>query len=210
MDGVSAPHSAADYASQAADLLPQGAFWDGFRQAGGVGRALLEAKGVTWAAVEDRARSLLAELRLDGADETLAVREREAGLPDPCAPDTAVTPAERRAALLTRWLSRGGAASAGAVIALAATLGYQVTVTRFRPATCGLSACAGPDPVGPPALRLLWRVTVAGPRVTPLRCGEGVCGRDPLARIVRASDLECLLARIQPAHGILAVGYHGV
>ena len=207
MDGVTA-HSAEDYAAQAAALLPEGPVWEGFRVAGGTGRALLLAKGGTWAAVEARALALLAELRFDGADETLAAREREAGLPDPCAPDTAVTLPERRAALLARWLA-GQAITPAAILELADRLGYAATLTEYRPATCGLSVCAGPDPAGPVALRFLWRVTVTRARVTWLRAGIGVCGRDPLARITRARDLECLLQRLKPAHSFLILGYEG-
>lgn len=96
-----------------------------------------------------------------------------------------------------------------------------LTIEEFRPFTCGLSECSlGQNADGVfltsyaitdvVAFRDYWRVNVSGPRVTWFVCGLSECGRDPLAKISRAVDLECILNRLKPAHTDLIFAYEGI
>lgn len=195
-----------DYAAILAQALPPGPFWAGFRSPDGDGRALLRAKAASFHRVDARAAEVLAEAVPTAADKTLEVREVEAGLPDPCTADFD-TIAERRAAVVSRWLDRGGHALAY-FAAVIERLGYEVEIEEFRPFTCGVSVCGGDEIPGPAEERFVWRVRVLGPRLTEFVCGESVCG-DHLGVFRRAEDLECLLARIHPAGTTAIVTYEG-
>ena len=106
----------------------------------------------------------------------------------------------------------------------AAALGYDITITEYRPAQCALTQCgfhhtseadgallvngAG---CGTPTIRFVWRVTINEPRLTwfAVGAGGGRCALDPLLRIRRAEDLECALEKIKPAHTKLIFAYTG-
>ncbi|MBE0530407.1 MAG: DUF2313 domain-containing protein [Rhodospirillales bacterium] len=195
---------AAAYAEQMVALLPEGPAWDGFRETGGRGRRLLEAKASGFADVHWRFARLLVEALPPKAFETLAVREAEAGLPDACSAGRATTIPERRQAVGAKWLGSGGGHRIEDFEALAASLGYAVTVTANRPARCGTSRCG--ERLNPPAVAFHLRVTVHGPRKTRARCGTALCG-DPLLKIQRAEDLECRLHKKAHTHVDLTMTY---
>ena len=196
--------SAADYLSQLQALLPQGPAWP--RDAGATLTKLLNAWADELARVDGRAAQLLEEADPRTTLELLPDWERVAGLPDPCGASIASTLAERRAALVDRITAKGGA-SKPYFQGIAERLGYQVEIARFRPFICGLSRCG--DPLnGAPSVRHYWRVRVVGPRVTLFRTGASQVG-DRLGKITRATDLECLLTRLAPAHTTVIVAYEG-
>lgn len=171
---------------------------------------------------------------------------------------------DRRRALLNK-ITRQGGQSRAHFLAVAAALGYQITIREFspfmvgvsrvgddRPYTgsyrwfrCGKSRC-GKDPhldlpsdfaftgnaanrLGPPSIRFVWIVNVAGFRLSWFRIGQsrlGVekllsisprpdrfavgasqVGIDPLLRISRADDLECVFRRWAPAHTEVVFNY---
>jgi uncharacterized protein YmfQ (DUF2313 family) len=114
-------------------------------------------------------------------------------------------------------LADGGEPSA----AITDFIAHPITIEEFRPFVVGQSQCA----IGSVAegnylttygitddatIRHNWRVNVSGPRVTWFTCGLSELGRDPLAKISRAADLECLLRRTKPAHTNLILSYLGV
>lgn len=205
------------YAETAAAALPPGAFWQGFRDYDGTGRELLRAKAQTWLDVDLAAERLIAESQPARAFEMLSDHETQVGLPDSCFQTLNVNIETRRNTVLTRYRAQGGQ-SPKYFIDLANSLGYDVTVTERRPFVCGLSKIGGDSGGAAPVTRIdsigadrfSWRVVVPEPRVTWFRCGSGVLGQDTLATIIRAGDLECLLARYQPAHQVLAVSYQGL
>ncbi|TVO57516.1 YmfQ family protein [Denitromonas halophila] len=133
--------------------------------------------------------------------------ERVAGLPDKCSAALATTLQERRAALVAR-IAGGGGASRAYFMGVAERLGYSVEIEEYRPFICGISQC-GVQALNPAQMRFVWRVRLAGPRVTYFRCGESQVGTDPLLKITRAEDLECTFQRLKPAHTRLFVSYEG-
>lgn len=205
------------YAETAASALPPGAFWQGFRDYDGTGRELLRAKAQTWLDVDLAAERLVAESQPARASEMLADHETQVGLPDCCFQTLNVNIEDRRNAVLTRYRAQGGQ-SPQYFIDMAKSLGYDVTITENRPFVCGLSEIGGDSSGAAPVTRLdtigadrfSWKVVVPEPRVTWFRCGSGVLGQDALATINRADDLECLLARYQPAQQELTVSYRGL
>jgi len=205
------------YAETAAAALPPGAFWQGFRDYDGTGRDLLRAKAQTWLDVDLAAERLIAESQPGRASEMLADHETQVGLPDCCFQTLNVNIEDRRNAVLTRYRAQGGQRPQY-FIDLAKILGYDVTITESRPFVCGLSEIGGDSSGAAPvtrfdtigADRFSWKVVVPEPRVTWFRCGSGVLGQDALATINRADDLECLLARYQPAQQDLTVSYRGI
>ncbi|KZB73240.1 MULTISPECIES: YmfQ family protein [Thalassospira] len=208
------------YADVIAGAFPPGAAWQGFRDYDGVGHAFLIGKVATWVDVDITAERLIIESQPARAVEMLADHERQVGLPDCCFQTTGLPIEERRAAVLTRLRATGGQRPRY-FVSLAETLGYEVEIVEYRPFMVGVSQVGGAntsgndystryDMLGATAdKRAWWRVRVLGPRVTWFKVGVSTLGQDPLARISRAEDLECLLGRHQPAHSFLTMSYEG-
>ncbi|WP_430470086.1 YmfQ family protein [Thalassospira lucentensis] len=208
------------YVNVIASAMPPGAAWQGFRDYDGVGHAFLTAKVATWVDVDIRSDRLVLESQPARAVEMLADHEQEVGLPDCCFQTAGLPIEDRRAAVLTRKRARGGQ-RARYFSGLAETLGYQVAIVEYRPFMVGISQVGGAnssgnadsvrfDMLGATAdMRAWWRIRVLGPRVTWFKVGISTLGQDPLARISRAEDLECLLGRYQPAHSFLTMSYEG-
>lgn len=185
------------------DLLPPGAAWP--RDPDATLTHLLAGLAGELDRVEDRTADLRREADPRTTLELLPEWERVAGLPDGCLPANTSLSA-RRAALIARLTDRGG--QHGAYYqGLADLLGVSVALTEWRPFTCGWSPCGASHQIGPPEIRHVWQVTVTEPRVAWWTCGLSQAGLDPLARIERAAELECLLARLRPAHSRLLVSY---
>jgi uncharacterized protein YmfQ (DUF2313 family) len=208
------------YADVIAGAFPPGAAWQGFRDYDGVGHAFLIAKVATWVDVDIAAERLIIESQPARTVEMLVDHERQVGLPDCCFQTAGLPIEERRAAVLTRLRATGGQRPRY-FVGLAETLGYQIEVVEYRPFMVGISQVGGAntsnnshstryDMLGATAdKRAWWRVRVLGPRVTWFKVGVSTLGQDPLARISRAEDLECLLGRYQPAHSFLTMSYEG-
>ena len=195
-----------DYAAALAALLPHGAAWP--RDRDSVAMAVVRGLAAEMARVHEhmRAEVLERETAPWRAVDPLAEWEAILGLPDCCSPADATTE-ERRAALAERLTSRGGQSRAY-FTAVAAALGYAITITEYRPFRCGLSCC-GQALNADPGWYAVWRVTVPDPRLAPFRCATSRCGQRLLA-IRRAEDLECRLRRLAPAHTRLVFDYTGV
>lgn len=196
------------YVAGLSALLPKGPFWAGFSQPGGQGNSIIRAKAEGCAAVHRRADQLVKELNPLNAVETLAAREREAGLPDPCLPAN-LTTEERRLHLVARW-RQDGSQHISYFERICADLGYDVTITEHRPFRCGYSECGGSQFLGDETIRHFWVVTVHEPRINYFRCGQSQLGVEPLGFVRRAEDLECALARVEPAHMKLQFNYEGL
>lgn len=195
-----------EYYAQALALLPRGLAWEG--DAHGVRGTVLKILAGTMARVQARADYFLeTESFPPHSFEMLADWERSFGLPDPCRGEQ-VNLRERRQSLTERITETGGQSRAY-LTARALGLGYLVEIDERRPFQCGISACGGDHECADATLRYYWTMRVMEPRVTWFECGISQCGLDPLARIDRAEDLECVMARIAPAHTELTLAYQG-
>lgn len=197
-----------DYADAVAKVLPRGRAWPEAR--GPVWLSLLRSLAPELHRTDTRMVQLIEEADPRTCVETLEDWERVLGLPDPCAPEN-FTFDERRNAVIAQLRARGGA-SVEYFTGLAADRGYEVEIAEHRPFTCGRSRCGRADPperVGPPTMRHVWSVALRTPRLTRFRCGnpQSRCGRDPLLRIERAEEIECLFDRLKPAHSTVVYDY---
>lgn len=187
---------ARDYGYLFLSLLPSGRAWD--RNPGSNLAALADGIGARLSLVDDRAREVLEELDPRTTSELLADWERVLGLPDPCSA-TANTIAERRAQVLQRLRNVGGQTPAG-LIALAAELGYTVTLDEHAGVenACGRAVCGEAEAGGN---RWAHTFTIHGPETTlvPTVCGAAACG-DPCGGDWGNELLECAINNAKPGH----------
>lgn len=189
--------TAEDYLAQLQALLPQGPAWP--RDAGATLTKLLQAMADELARVDGRAAQLIEEADPRTTAELLADWERVAGLPDSCV-TAAQSTAQRRAALHARLTTLGGQ-SVAYFIALAASLGYTVTITEFRLHTVE-------DDVEYPLYghpwQFAWQINAPQDSVGTLSVTDTVA--DPLAWWGNEL-LECVIRRIAPAHTHVLFAY---
>lgn len=136
--------------------------------------------------------------------EGLTDWERELGLPDPCLVGQSQTVGQRVQAVVSKLSGRAGQ-SKPFFIALAKSLGYDITITTFRPARAGI-ARAG-DAINGGDWNFTWRIN--SPAVTTSHARAGATGAgDPLTAWGNRA-LECRLGQMKPAESILLFGYGG-
>ncbi|WP_055134847.1 DUF2313 domain-containing protein [Pseudomonas corrugata] len=128
--------------------------------------------------------------------------ERVLALPDPCLVGIQQSTQQRINAVVSKLGTRGGQ-SKPFFIALAKSLGYDITITTFRPAYAG-RARAG-DPIYGGDWSFAWRVNAPAVTVSHAVAGRTAAG-DPLASWGNKS-LECRLSQMKPAESILLFGY---
>ncbi|MGX9966060.1 YmfQ family protein [Roseomonas sp. F4] len=190
----------ADFLAALQALLPRGLAWP--REPDSVMTQALDGLASAFARLHARAGDL-SEVETDPARtlELLTAWERAYGLPDVCVGE-GQTIQERRAALLARIASSGGQSRAY-FIAVAAALGFTITIQEFRPFRLGYSAFG--DPLLDLEAAFRWRVVA--PEVTTIffRFGESAFG-EPFQRASNAA-LECVLNRLKPAHTTLEFEY---
>lgn len=184
---------ASDYLAQLQALLPQGQAWP--RDADAALTQLLRAWADEQARVDGRAADLVEEADPRTTAELLADWERVAGLPDPCVEALAgtQTTAQRRAALVAKLTTIGGQ-SAAYYIALAASLGYAITVTEFDLHDVDSDVDA---PLYGEPWQFAWQVNAAQDTIGVLAVTDSV--EDPLAWWGNEL-LECVISRLKPAH----------
>lgn len=190
-----------DYLRQMQALLPPGPAWP--KDDDALLTRMLGALAAELARVDGRVRQLVDEDDPRMAAELLLDWERVAGLPDTCVALSGQTQsiAQRRAALVARLTMLGGQSKAY-FIALAASLGYTVTITEFRPFHAGQSRSG--DPVAT-NWQFSWQVNAPLNTVTPFRAGNAVAG-DPINSWGNKL-LECVLSRFKPAHTTVVFAY---
>jgi uncharacterized protein YmfQ (DUF2313 family) len=127
-----------DYGSAFLQLLPQGPAWP--REPGSTLDLACRGLSKYWGEVDRRAADLL-EQESDPRKtlELLPDWERNWGLPDPCYSEP-LTIAERQLALVMR-MTMQGAQSREFFIAVAAQIGYTITITEYRVFVVGLDRC---------------------------------------------------------------------
>ena len=189
--------TADDYLSQLQALLPHGPAWP--RDSSATLTMLLQAMADELARIDGRTDQLLEEVDPRTTTELLADWERVAGLPDACVTDDQST-AQRRAALHARLTTLGGQSTAY-FIALAASLGYTVTITEFHLHTVENDV---EYPLYAAPWQFAWQVNAQQDTVGTLTVTDTVA--DPLAWWGNEL-LECVTRRLAPAHTHVMFAY---
>jgi len=186
-----------DYVQQLQGLLPPGPAWP--RDLESLVTKLLTAFAAEYARVDQRIEDLLNEADPRTTTQLLSDWERVAGLPDVCTgPLDSI--AARRDALVARLTNLGGQ-SRQYYIDLAAALGYEITITEFRPFTVNSGVN---DPLCSQEWRFVWQVNAAQDTVRRFTVNSGV--DEALASWGNAL-LECAISRLKPAHTLVQFAY---
>jgi uncharacterized protein YmfQ (DUF2313 family) len=161
-----------EYAEQLVQLLPQGQAWP--RDWDSVLMKVVRGLTLVWGDIEQRASTLL-EVESDPRRtiELLPDWERNWGLPDPCY-SAPLSIDERQLSLVMR-MTMEGAQSRQFFIAVAAMIGYTITITEYRPFMCGMDRCGDSRVYGdlPPApMRNQWGQVIVNPSGVPVADGE--------------------------------------
>ncbi|WP_340620304.1 YmfQ family protein [Xenorhabdus siamensis] len=128
--------------------------------------------------------------------------EKSLGLPDDCAIGEIDSISLRQKSVVSKLLRTGGQ-SRSYFIGLAAELGFHITITEFRQARAGMSACG--DALNGGDWPFVWRINAPATTINYAVAGGSYCG-DPL-RSWGNKKLECQFHRISPSHTILQFGY---
>lgn len=119
--------------------------------------------------------------------------ERNYGLPDDCSPSQQSVP-QRRAALIAR-VTENFTLTEENIVALAATLGFDVTVTTYKQPRCGKAICAAP------CISLqqesTWTVNAPADPITYAICGIARCGDRTSS--FGFTQLECVMNEVNSA-----------
>lgn len=163
------------------------------------------------ASIEAEAKALNAGIRssdsvyrtiFPDSGEGLDDWERLLGLPDPCLIGVPQTTRQRINAVISKLKGSGGQSKAF-FVALAKALGYEITITTFRPARAGL-ARAG-DAINGGDWSFAWRINAPAVTITHAAANMASAG-DPLAAWGNTA-LECRLNQMKPAESFLIFGY---
>lgn len=166
---------------------------------------LLSALAEEWARIDARGEALLIDALPSNTNELLSDWERVAGLPDKCSGVLETTLQGRRNVLLSKLTSTGGQSKAY-FIAIAATLGYGVTITEFRPFRAGTSRAG--DALTNGDWVHAWRINSRETTSIFFRAGLSAAGE---ALQAWGNDtLECKLNQLAPAHTVLSFGYGAI
>lgn len=196
-------HTLEEYAHLLKNLLPPGQAFP--REPGTNLEKLLLGCAVEFARIDARAEFLAIDVVPIETTELLSDWERVAGLPDKCSGELEATIQGRRNALVAKLSSVGGQ-SAGYFVGVAASLGYEITITEFRPFRAGISR-AGDALTNTPEWVHTWRVNAPETTVISFRAGLSAAG-EPL-RSWGNTALQCKLNQLSPAHTIVLFSYGG-
>lgn len=181
-------------------LLPSGAAW---RSPDGAAFEAGTTLGQFWRALAGgfvtlyrRVFQVSQESTASTLVDSLEDWETEFGLPDPCFGELQ-SRAQRIRALLLKVRSKGTLTKAD-FVDLAATAGYEITITEPLPFAFGFSQTGGGEGTGG-AIRYFWFVKVRGVGSRNFEFGTSQTGIHSLLDIARVNDLECLFRSIAPA-----------
>jgi uncharacterized protein YmfQ (DUF2313 family) len=193
-------YAVTDYLWQFQRLLPRGRIWHR-------GWGTLQAEDILTllpqtVRLNQRAIDVLRETFPCTTDELLPEWEATLGLPDPCIGELDTTQ-ERQAAVCSKFTARGGQ-SVAYFEQLAASLGYAITITTFRPFY--VSEGRVDDPLYDEQWAYVWQVNIAAvDTLVYFRVGESTVD-EPLVAFGNAT-LECLLDAAKPAHTEIIFSY---
>lgn len=192
--------TAAEYREQLKALLPPGQAFP--RDPGTALHDMLDGMSLELARLDARSEVLPVEANPSTTSELLSDWERIAGLPDKCSGTLEQTLQGRRKVLLTKLTSTGGQSPAY-FIELAASLGYTVTISEYRPFRAGWSSAG--DALTNGAWVFTWLIRAPGVSVTDFRAGLSAAGER--LRTWGNDTLECKLNQLKPAHTIAIFAY---
>lgn len=162
---------------------------------------LLQALAGEYARLDDRLHDLVKEDNPESANELLTDWERLLALPGPC--DTLPETIQERRLAAHGKLIRVGGASPAYFIDLAKSLGYQVTITEYRPFRAGFSAAG--DILTNDQWLNHWMVDAAETAVVEFSAGQSAAG-EPV-RSWGEDQLECPIEQLKPAHTVVNFSY---
>ena len=149
--------------------------------------------------VQTSAETLLREMHPDQAYETITDWEREYGL----TPEADAPLQSRRDAIVKKRRELGGLSRAY-FIALAASIGWEITIEEPQPFMAGVSRCG--DRVYAQGVVWIWIVTTQSRPYYSFRAGVS-CAGERLGWNPGDSALETLLNELKPAHTFIVFNY---
>jgi len=187
---VPPPLGDADFQQALLRLMPRGRVWR--RDASSMLSALMLALAPTWTRNARAAAQVLLDASPDTTTNLLGEWEWSLGLPDAC---TAANPSveQRQAAVRAKWGARGGLTIAY-FTALAADLGFTITITEFAPSTVDMSCDL---PLSEPAWAFVWEVTA--PQAVSFYFSVDQTGVDDALETYDAGELVCRVTADAPA-----------
>jgi len=185
-------YSALDYLWQTQRLLPRGRVWH--RGWGTAQAQYLLTLMPTWARLNQRAADLVVDAFPCSTTELLPEWEQSLGLPDPCTGPLS-TLQERQAAVCAKFSARGGQ-SIAYYTALAASLGFSITITQYAPFRVGVNRAG--DHLRGRAWAFAWTITAPAVTTTYFRVGKSTAG-EPLASWGNKL-LEYAITNVAPSH----------
>lgn len=194
-------HTPDQYTELLKNLLPPGKAFP--REPGTNLEKVLTGCAVEFSRVEARADFLAVDLVPISTLELLPDWERVAGLPDKCSGELEQTIQGRRNALVAKLASTGGQ-SKGYYVEVARQLGYEITISEFKPFRAGMSS-AGDPLTNTKDWIYTWRVNGYETTVINFRSGISAAG-EPL-RSWGNSALECKINQLKPAHTYVIFSY---
>lgn len=179
------------------NLLPPGPAWP--RDHNSLLAKMIDGFAEEFAAIDVRSSILIREADPSTTSELLADWERVAGLPDLCT-GVPVSVALRRELLVAKLTNVGGQSKLF-FINLAAKLGYEITITEFRPfrTTSHVN-----EHLADSAWNFVWRVNSAQNTIRKFKATSRV--NEPLASWGNLA-LQCMITRLKPAHTHVQFAY---
>jgi uncharacterized protein YmfQ (DUF2313 family) len=180
----------ADYQQAMLRLLPRGRVWR--RDPASTLSAVMLAVAPTYT----RSTAAAAQVLVDASPATtvnlLDEWESSLGLPDPCtAPNPSIE--QRQAAVRAKWGARG-ALTPAYFIAMAAALGFTITITEFTPFAVDMACDLA---LYEPEWAFIWQVTAPGGSTFYFSVDESSVD-DPL-ETYDAGELVCRITQDAPA-----------
>jgi len=192
-------YSQDDFAGALRSLAPPGLAWRA--EPSSTQSQVMAGLAAVYARNSERAEYLLQDAFPATALELLPDWETSLGLPDAVLGQLP-TIQQLRAAVQTRLASAGGQ-SAPYFTAVAASLGYTISITHFSPFRMGQSRMG--SQLGGPEWAHTWAVNAPLNTLTPFRMGQSVMG-EPM-NAWGNSVLQRVISQIAPAHTILQFYY---
>lgn len=186
------------YLSQLKQLLPRGAAWQS--ESGSVLTAFLDAASQELARVHLRADALMDDIDPATTVTMLEEWEHALALPDNCSGELRGSVGERRMDVLSKLASIGGQ-SPSYFINIARALGYEVSISEYRPFVAGMT-CG--QPLYGDDWAYTWAVNAPATTVRSMVAGSP-CGQ-PL-RSWGNGALECRIRQLAPAHTVVLFIY---